>query len=511
MLERKTPGVYVTEVNAFPNSVVQVPTAIPAFIGCTEFALRDNEPLYGKPTRVSSLSEYEKLFGKGPKPKFSYKPGAKPTDPFQITQVAATQYYFYYAMRMFFDNGGGACYILSVGNFDDVTTAGGMVQLGADALTEVPLEELKKELEPTMVVVPDAVLLGIDGWQNVCNRVLMHCAAMQSRIGIFDVLNGDQKRTYDDDSDVISGKDGFRGRISAATPDGLNFGVAYYPWLNTSVNEQNAIDFSLLDDDSIGQLVQDLQSEATATYTLPSDQRKLAQLTQKIGEMKPGLDPSVVKPLHQMLSVVSPRYQLVMKTMLAKLNVVPPSAAMAGVYTNIDNSQGVFWAPANVTIIDAVSPTVNITDEDQEDLNVPLDGKAINAIRQIPNRGLMIWGARTLDGNSKDWRYINVRRTMINLEQSIKWAAMAYVFYPNVALTWVTVKSMITNFLMEQWKQGALAGTKPEDAFLVDVGLGATMDGNDILDGYMRVLVKVALSHPAEFIDIKFQQQMQKS
>jgi phage tail sheath protein FI len=181
------------------------------------------------------------------------------------------------------------------------------------------------------------------------------------------------------------------------------------------------------------------------------------------------------------------------------------------VYTRIDNEKGVFWAPANTTILSAVSPTVSITDEDQQDLNVPLDGKAVNAIRTIPNRGLMIWGARTLDGNSQDWRYVNVRRTMIMLEQSIKLAALAYVFYPNVAVTWVTVKSMITNFLVARWKEGALAGTKQEDAFSVDVGLGTTMTGNDILDGYMNITVKVALSHPAEFIVITFQQQMQKS
>jgi phage tail sheath protein FI len=511
MSELKTPGVYVEEVNAFPNSVVEVATAVPAFIGCTQKALRDNEPLFNKPTRISSFDEYRTLFGEGPATKFTYKPGLTLTAPFQIAAVPATQYYFYYAMRMFFDNGGGPCYIVSVGAFDDVTVAGGMAQLGSDALTGEPLEELKKELEPTMVVVPDAVLLGIDDWQKVCQQVLQHCATVQSRIGIFDVVDGYKKRNYDDAADVISGENGFRGRIASATPDGLNYGVAYYPWLNTSVTEQNAVDFTLLDDDSISQLASDLAAEALQLFQSPSDQRKLAQLSAKIATLQPGMDPKDVKALHQMLSVVSPRYQRVMKEILLKVNIVPPSGAMAGVYTRIDNAQGVFWAPANTTILSAVKPTINITDEDQQDLNVPLDGKAINALRMIPNRGLMIWGARTLDGNSQDWRYVNVRRTMIMLEQSLKLAAQAYVFYPNVALTWVTVKSMITNFLMERWKEGALAGSKPEDAFSVDVGLGSTMNSNDILDGAMKVMVKVALSHPAEFIDITFQQQMQKS
>lgn len=177
----------------------------------------------------------------------------------------------------------------------------------------------------------------------------------------------------------------------------------------------------------------------------------------------------------------------------------------------MDNSIGVFKAPANTGINSVVSPALDMTSADQEDLNVPLDGKAINAIRAFPGRGVLIWGARTLDGNSQDWRYINVRRTIIMLEQSIKFACLAYVFEANVASTWVTVQNMISNFLTNQWKAGALAGAKPEEAFSVDVGLGSTMTADDILNGFMNVTVKVALVRPAEFIVITFQQKMQTS
>jgi phage tail sheath protein FI len=168
-------------------------------------------------------------------------------------------------------------------------------------------------------------------------------------------------------------------------------------------------------------------------------------------------------------------------------------------------------APANTGIASVVGPVVDINHDEQEDLNVPLNGMAVNAIRTMPGKGMLIWGARTLDGNSQDWRYVNVRRTMIMLEQSIKTAAEAYVFEPNNALTWSTVKSMIENFLTNQWKAGVLMGSKPEDAFSVDVGLGSTMTGNDVLDGYMRVSVKVCVVRPAEFIVITFQQLMPTS
>jgi hypothetical protein len=190
---------------------------------------------------------------------------------------------------------------------------------------------------------------------------------------------------------------------------------------------------------------------------------------------------------------------------------MPPSAAFAGVYARTDNTVGVFKAPANTGIASVLSPTVAISHDDQEDLNVPLDGKAVNAIRTFPGRGTLIWGARTLDGNSQDWRYVNVRRTLIMLEQSIKLAIEAYVFAPNDASTWVSVRSMIGNFLNNQWKVGALAGSKPADAYNVSVGLGSTMTANDILDGYMRATVAVAVVRPAEFIVITFQQKMQTS
>jgi phage tail sheath protein FI len=177
----------------------------------------------------------------------------------------------------------------------------------------------------------------------------------------------------------------------------------------------------------------------------------------------------------------------------------------------VDNSKGVWKAPANVSIAAVVSPTVNISHEEQEDLNVPINGKSVNAIRFFTGEGIKVWGARTLDGNSLDWRYINVRRTMIMLEESVKNAAKAYVFEPNVAATWINMKSMISNFLNGIWKRGGLAGAVPDDAYSVSVGLGETMTSDDILEGIMRITVLVAIVHPAEFIEITFQQQMQKS
>ena len=148
----------------------------------------------------------------------------------------------------------------------------------------------------------------------------------------------------------------------------------------------------------------------------------------------------------------------------------------------------------------------------QANLNVDaVSGKSVNAIRFFNGNGILVWGARTLDGNSLDWRYINVRRTVTMIEQSVKLATRAYVFSPNDANTWASVKSMIGNFLTGVWAQGALQGAKPGDAFSVNVGLGATMTGLDILEGIMRISIKLAVVRPAEFIHIEVEQQMPKS
>lgn len=511
MADRKTPGVYVVEENAFPNSVVEVATAIPAFIGCTEKAVRGTKSLINIPTKLTCFDDYTKLFGGAPDSlkTVKYASAVPPATGPTLSLVEEAHFFFYSSIRLFFENGGGTCYVASVALFSEVTKIGGMQGLGFGEKCDTVLAALLKELDVTMIVVPDAVKTDLSTWQHICEQVLAHCVKTQSRIGIFDVLNGDQKRTYDDTNDVISGTNGFRGKISGEL-DTLNYAVAYYPWLNTSITESNKVDFTWLDDDAKGKLIVDLKADALLKV-YPNDHAKLVKLSAIIDTLSTATSASDIRVAHLALNNVSPLYQLVMQDILELVNVVPPSAAMAGVYARMDDEAGVFWAPANVPINSVLSATVAISDDDQEDLNVPLDGKAINAIRTIPNRGLMVWGARTLDGNSEDWRYINVRRTMIMLEQSIKLSVMAYVFHPNTSITWMSVKSMITNFLTARWKEGALVGAKPDDAFSVNVGLGSTMTATDILDGYMFVSVNVALSHPAEFIVITFKQQLQKS
>jgi phage tail sheath protein FI len=182
---------------------------------------------------------------------------------------------------------------------------------------------------------------------------------------------------------------------------------------------------------------------------------------------------------------------------------------MAGVYTRNDANRGVWNAPANVGLVSVIEPTLQISNKMQDGLNMPISGLAINAIRNFAGRGTLVWGARTLDGNSNDWRYIQVRRALIYIDQSVQLAINKFVFEPNVAQTWVTLTSMIGSFLRGVWQAGGLMGASPAEAFTVQCGLGSTMTADDVLQGRMIVQISLSMLRPGEFIVLTFQQQMQ--
>lgn len=568
MAQYKTPGVYIKEQDAFSSSVVAVPTAVPAFVGYTQKAVRGKQKLFQKPTKVGSLAEFIEMFGTGPKTTFEIKPEG---DLYQLNPNHTTRFNMYNSVRMFYQNGGGNCFVVSTGTYDygkgvdpeDLNSPG----KGLDLLT--------KEQEPTMLLIPDALLLEEDDCYSLYQSMVTHCGAkMRSRMAIVDVYNGDQE--WVDGKNVVQT---FREKIGS---NNLAFACVYYPWLNTTVTSPSEVDYRNISNREV--LIDLLKQEAqraifgdelpaiagAKNVSLEAANSLIASITKDniaevFGKLKEinvnfkevkGDDPKKVqddlskqaaklleqkatknaepdpraeklqaiwgeidklgsdedhKKTGQTILAISPLYKDIIKSLREKLNLQPPSGAIAGMWSLVDSQEGVHKAPANVSLNGVTGPVLNITATDQEDLNLPLNGKAVNAIRSFVGKGTLVWGARTLDGNSQDWRYINVRRTMIMIEQSIKNSVEAYVFEPNVSRTWIKVKTSIENFLTDVWKSGALAGASPSQAFEVNVGLGNTMTPVDILEGMMRISVKVAITRPAEFIEITFEQKMQES
>ena len=499
-----TPGVYVEEIAKFPPSVVAVATAIPAFIGYTELHT-DNEPV-----RITSLLEFETFFGGAYTESLSVD--VEQTIVEATRQVIATKISFtnlpppilasrflYYAMRLFFDNGGGPCYVVSIGDFQSLDNA----PLAVEDFTYA-INLLESYDEPTLLVFPDACLGTAANVNSIVEHALTHCSKMQDRFVIADIPNAvpDPLKTTKTLTDEVS--TAFRAIV--ADLEQLKYGAAYFPFLNTKISFYQSDNSILVKKHTIyfiqtGGVVKldnvDLDPNDT------SDPRNANN--DFIINGKPISDATVKDKKTSI-------YNATITFIINNTTVTIPSGAIAGVYARVDKARGVWKAPANVGINNIFGPALTITDEIQESLNIDsTGGKSINVIRSFTGKGTLVWGARTLAGNDNEWRYVPVRRLFIMVEESVKKATANFVFEPNDANTWIKVRSMIENFLTLQWRAGALAGAKPEEAFFVKVGLNVTMSAQDILDGYLIVEIGLAAVRPAEFIILRFSHKMQES
>jgi phage tail sheath protein FI len=183
--------------------------------------------------------------------------------------------------------------------------------------------------------------------------------------------------------------------------------------------------------------------------------------------------------------------------------LVPPSGHLAGLYARTDEDKGVHKAPANelVQSVVAVERTINETDHGL------LNETSVNVIRFFRGKGHRVWGARTIAPPDRtQWRYINVRRLLLFIEESIQEGTEFAVFEPNNEALWETVKRQVTGFLTQVWRSGALVGTKPEEAFSVRVDDELNPPETRAL-GQLIIEVRVAPTTPAEFIVFQIIQQ----
>jgi len=181
---------------------------------------------------------------------------------------------------------------------------------------------------------------------------------------------------------------------------------------------------------------------------------------------------------------------------------IPPSGAVLGVYSRADINRGVHKAPANETIL-CTGLKTNYTKAEQDILNP----EGINLIRQLPGNGIRIWGARTASSNAS-FRYVNVRRLFIYVEESIKANTNWVVFEPNDSTLWSRVSMTISAFLDNLYRNGMLAGSSPEESYFVEIG-PSTMTQDDIRSGRLICNVGIAPSRPAEFVIFRVTQHTQ--
>ena len=514
MPDTKTPGIYIEEMSALPPSVVAVATAVPVFIGYTEFAKHGDTTLENRPFRIASLLEYEQHFGKGFQPVFRIETADAGAESivlngksYRLNYPTSQQFYLYNSLRLFYANGGSTCYIYCVDTYGSKPQG---IERSATDFTNA-LEVLKKEHQITLIIMPDAVTFE-EAYTSIYTAVLQHCNEVQSCFAILDLFR--QKPGDTIDKQV---KD-FRSKIGTAN---LNYGAAYYPWLNTVVVQPAEVDLENIDFADTNDLsiylpepgVKELMSPQNKLYKamLPALKMQRKSTKAKYTNQQKVKSIQAKSAFHQSLKQLSPTYNKIIDAITFSMNQLPSGGAVAGIYSLVDNTSGVWKAPASIALNMVNSPALTIDDLQQQLLNIDIvEGKSINAVRAFTGKGTLVWGARTLAGNSHEWRYINVRRTITMIQQSVKLAMTAYVFEPNDANTWVKVKNMVGIFLVNLWKQGALQGVKAEQACFVHVGLGITMTAGDIRNNLMIVEVGLAMLRPAEFTIIRLQQKMQQ-
>lgn len=180
--------------------------------------------------------------------------------------------------------------------------------------------------------------------------------------------------------------------------------------------------------------------------------------------------------------------------------LLPPSGFIAGIYARSDSERGVHKAPANEIVRGLTRFEFDIGKSQQDVLNA----EGINCLRHFEGRGYRVWGARTMSADP-EWKYVSLRRLCIYIEHSIDKATQWVVFEPNSERLWVSIRSSIENFLQGLWRDGALIGAKPEEAYFVRCDR-STMSQNDLDNGRMICLIGIAPSRPAEYLMLRIGQ-----
>ena len=190
----------------------------------------------------------------------------------------------------------------------------------------------------------------------------------------------------------------------------------------------------------------------------------------------------------------------VMDPITSSPKLIPPGGHIAGIYARSDTERGVHKAPANEIVRGVLKLQFPLTKGEQDILNP----RGVNCIRAFRGRGIRVWGARTISSDPI-WKYINVRRLFLYIEESIEEGTQWVVFEPNNQRLWARVRQTVTDFLFRVWKDGALMGTTPDEAFFVKCD-ETTMTPDDIDNGRLIVLIGIAPVKPAEFVVFRIAQ-----
>lgn len=527
MPEYLAPGVYIEEVNTGPRPIEGVSTSTAGFVGETERGTT-------RPTLVTSWSDFVRKFG-------GYI-DAPISDTNNI--------YLPYAVRGFFDNGGQRLYIARVcgpgatatGNFagaggNTVLQAAGPGEWGNRLRILITPGSASLTL-PTASTLPARQFFRVrviyyrEGVPNpLVNPFDLAQAANPARrepdaIEDFDDLSADPTRQnfaqtiINNRSNLIRvlacpGRPNEVGFIGLTGTAGANvpavaqqyIGAHADPELRTGMDGLMTIrDISLMacpDEINIPALTDELLNRCETT----KDRFAI------LNELSDGADFNAIRQHRDSTygGLYYPRVRVMAPHTREGVMDIPPAGHMAGIFARTDIERGVHKAPANEVVRGIISrdlnggrkPLTHTLSKREHDM---LNPYGVNVIRDFRSDGrdIRIWGARTMSSDAM-WKYVNVRRLFIFIEQSIDRGTQWSVFEPNTEPTWIAIRSSITNFLRTIWRNGALMGTTQEEAFFVKCDRN-TMTQDDIDNGRLICLIGVAPAKPAEFVIFRISQ-----
>ncbi len=513
-----TPGVYVEEVSSSSATLSAGLTAVAAFVGFTASHPTDDptDPQGLKPRLVTSWTQYEGLYG-------GFVAGAM----------------LPHSVYGFFNNGGGMAYIVRVAHRVASKDPGQLALPSIDRALGQPLQVTTVGPADGLSVVIEKGSATEDGKSPKFNLVLAQ--------------NGEETERYNDVTltDVAATVNKTSKRVKVETKVDLKsitdlslaslktgvFDVVPAPSLPVEVkpkhfagseSDRTGINGLVIADEVTMVMVPDLLTAARkadgsidlgmwkAVQTALITHCELQANRLAILDAPPGMSPQQIKEWRSDVAMYDSAFAAFYYPWIRVDNpvstspgdatiLVPPSGHVAGIWSRVDDTRGVWKAPANEVIRGVLSAEIDITKGEQSLLN-PI---GINCIRPFGTRGIRIWGARTLSSSS-DWTYINVRRLFNMIETAIMEGTQFAVFEPNDQKLWEGLKRTINAFLRGLWRDGALFGVTAEQAFFVKCD--AENNPPDSIDqGKVIVEVGIAPVKPAEFVIFRISQLRQAS
>jgi len=503
-----TPGVYVEEVDTGSKPLSAVGTAVAAFVGFTAKAPSDDpdDPAGLKPRLVTNWSQFERLYG-------GFVPGAV----------------LPHAVYGYFNNGGGLCYIVRVAH-EEPTGARPPLALPAAEKADKPALELTATVDDDIeVVIQPGVAPADEGVEGpVFDITILHNGLQEETFSGLTLTKGPRfaetvvaershliglkVKTTDksalpalgsyqveraatapvevrpqDFEGAETARTGIRGLVIA---DEVTM-VAVPDLITAARREDGSVDLEMWKSVQTA-LITHCQGEANRMAILDAPPGMDAQQVKEWRSNTAMYDSKFAALYYPWIKVNNP-----VGTNGDRILTIPPSGHMAGIWARNDDTRGVWKAPANEVILGALDVETKITHGEQSLLN-PI---GINCIRPF---GVRVWGARTL-ASDQSWRYLNVRRLFNMIETSILQGTQWVVFEPNDQALWQRVKRTINAFLMGLWRDGALFGTTPEEAFFVKCD-AETNPPESIDEGKLVVEVGIAPVKPAEFVIFRLSQ-----